>query len=103
VATALEVTEAVEARLPVVRHQLLAAARQLAGAKVLAARLSGAGPVTGLALTCWLAGEGLVLLLPPGGPVRRAGPGHHRLLLGPQGPARAAVPAGAAGAALGGL
>ena len=45
--------------------------------------------------------EGPVLLLPQGGPVRRAG--RHRALLGPQGPARAAVPAGTAGAALGGL
>jgi transposase len=58
VATALEVLEALEARMHVVRHQLLAAARQLTGAKVLAARLYGVGPVTGLALTCWLAGEG---------------------------------------------
>ena len=46
-----------------------------------------------------LAGRGgPVLLLPPGGPVRRAG--HHRLVFGPQRPARAAVPAGTAGAAL---
>jgi transposase len=58
VATALEVTEALEARMHVVRHQLLDAARHLRGAKVLAARLYGVGPVTGLALTCWLAGEG---------------------------------------------
>jgi transposase len=28
------------------------------GARVLAARLYGAGPVTALALTCWLAGQG---------------------------------------------
>src|SRR5271169_3314308 len=42
-----------------------------------------------------------VLLLPQGGPVRRAG--RHRLVPGPQRPARAAVPAGTAGAALGGL
>ena len=49
-----------------------------------------------------LAGRGRpVLLLPPGGPVRRAG--RHRLVLGPQGAARAAVPAGTAGAALGRL
>ena len=49
-----------------------------------------------------LAGRGRpVLLLPQGGPVRRAG--HHRPLLRPQGPARAAVPAGTAGAALGGV
>ena len=58
VATALEVLEALEARLHAVRHQLLAEARHLAGAKVLAERLYGVGPVTALALTCWLAGEG---------------------------------------------
>jgi transposase len=56
VATALEVLDALEARLHVVRHQLLDAARHLAGAKVLAARLYGVGPVTALALTCWLGG-----------------------------------------------
>ncbi len=58
VATALEVIEALETRLHVVRHQLLDAARHLTGAKVLAARLYGVGPVTALAMTCWLAGEG---------------------------------------------
>ena len=58
IATALEVTEALEARMHAVRHQLLHAARHLRGAKVLAARLYGAGPVTALALTCWLGGAG---------------------------------------------
>src|SRR4249920_2301968 len=58
VATALEVTAALEARLHAVRHQLLDAARHLAGARVLAARLYGVGPVTALAMTCWLGGEG---------------------------------------------
>ena len=58
VATALEVIDALEDRLHVVRHQLTDAARHLAGAKVLAARLYGVGPVTALAITCWLAGEG---------------------------------------------
>ena len=58
VATALEVTGALEDRRHVVRHQLTDAARHLAGAKVLAARLYGAGPVTALAITCWLAGAG---------------------------------------------
>jgi transposase len=58
VATALEVTAALEARMHAVRHQLLAAARHLTGAKVLAARLYGVGPVTALALTCWLGGAG---------------------------------------------
>ncbi|HEX2818800.1 MAG TPA: transposase [Streptosporangiaceae bacterium] len=58
VATALEVIDGLEARLHAVRHQLLAAARHLTGAKVLAERLYGVGPVTVLAMTCWLAGEG---------------------------------------------
>ena len=39
VATALDMLAALEARLDVLRHQLLGAARHLAGAKVLAARL----------------------------------------------------------------
>jgi transposase len=57
VATALEVLEALETRMHAVRHQLLDAARHLRGAKVLAARLYGVGPITALALTCWLAGK----------------------------------------------
>ena len=56
--TALDVLAALEARLDVLRHGLLDAARHLTGAKVLAARLYGVGPVTVLALTCWLAGAG---------------------------------------------
>jgi transposase len=58
VATALEMTDALEARLHELRHQLTDAARHLAGAKVLAARLYGVGPVTALAMTCWLGGAG---------------------------------------------
>ena len=58
VATALEVPGALEARLHAVRHQLLAEARQLAGAKVLAGRLYGAGPFAALAMTCWPVGAG---------------------------------------------
>ena len=57
VGTALEVLEALEGRMHEVRHQLTDAARHLAGAKVLAARLYGVGPVTALAITCWLAGK----------------------------------------------
>ena len=101
VATALEVIDALEARLHAVRHQLLDAARHLTGAKVLAARLYGVGPVTALAITCWLAGAGRFSSSRQA--VRFAGPGHHRFLLRPQGPARAPVPAGTAGAALGRL
>jgi transposase len=58
VATALEVIDGLEDRLHLVRHQLLDAARHLAGAKALAARLYGVGPITALAITCWLAGAG---------------------------------------------
>ena len=57
-ATALDMTGMLESRLHELRHQLLDAARHLTGAKVLAARLYGVGPVTALAMTCWLAGEG---------------------------------------------
>src|SRR5579872_6840224 len=44
--------------MEVLHTQLRAAARHLTGAKVLAARLYGVGPVTALALTCWLGGAG---------------------------------------------
>jgi transposase len=40
------------------RHRLLDAARHLTGARVLAGRLYGVGPVTGLAMTRWLGGAG---------------------------------------------
>ena len=101
VAVALEVLEALDARMHQVRHQLLSAARHLTGAKVLAARLYGVGPVTALAMTCWLGGAGRFSSSRKA--VRFAGPGRHRLVLGPQGAARAAVPARTAGAALGGV
>ena len=58
VATALDMLAAVEARLGPLRHQLRDAAQHLTGARVLAARLYGVGPVTALALTCWLGGAG---------------------------------------------
>ena len=58
IATALDVIAALETQLHELRHQLLDAARHLAGAKVLAARLYGVGPVTALAMTCWLGGAG---------------------------------------------
>src|SRR5262249_43287597 len=58
VATAVDMLAATEAQLGPLRHQLRDAAQHLTGAKVLPRRLSGAGPVTGLALTCWLAGAG---------------------------------------------
>ena len=58
VATALDMLAATEARMHVLRKQLTQTARHLTGARVLAARLYGVGPVTGLALTCWLGGAG---------------------------------------------
>jgi transposase len=44
--------DALEARLDVLRHGLLDAARSLTGAKVLAERQYGVGPATALAMTC---------------------------------------------------
>jgi transposase len=58
VATALDMLAAAEARLGPLRRQLRDAARHLVGAKVLAAWLYGAGPITALALTCRLGGAG---------------------------------------------
>jgi transposase len=58
VTTALDMLACLEARQHVLRHQLLDAARHMPGAKVLAARIYGVGPVTALALTCWLGGAG---------------------------------------------
>ncbi len=58
VATALDMITTLETQLGMLRHQLPGTARHLAGAKVLAARLYGVGPVTALAMTCWLGGAG---------------------------------------------
>jgi len=57
VATALDMLAATEAQLGPLRHQLRDIASRLTGAKVLAARLYGVGPLTALALTCWLGGK----------------------------------------------
>jgi transposase len=58
VAVALDMLTALETHLEQLRHELLDAARHLTGAKVLTARLYGVGPVTALALCCWLGGAG---------------------------------------------
>ena len=58
VATALAMLPALDEHLDGVHRQLVHAARHLSGAKVLADRLYGVGPVTALALCCWLAGAG---------------------------------------------
>ena len=56
IGTALEMIAVLEARLHDVRRQVREAAARLAGARALRERLYGVGPVTALALTCWLAG-----------------------------------------------
>ncbi|MGB6457431.1 MAG: transposase, partial [Streptosporangiaceae bacterium] len=58
VATALDMLTCLEGHLDQLRHQLRDVAAHLTGAKTLAARLYGVGPVTALAMTCWLAGAG---------------------------------------------
>ena len=58
VTTALDMLACLDGHLDDLRHQLLDAARHLTGARVLTARLYGVGPVTALALTCWLGGAG---------------------------------------------
>ncbi|MGH3237931.1 MAG: transposase, partial [Streptosporangiaceae bacterium] len=58
VATALDMLTCLDGHLEVLRRRLLAAARQLPGARELAARLYGVGPITALALCCWLGGAG---------------------------------------------
>ncbi len=54
----LRMLEVTASELDVLRRQVIAAARQLRGAKVLAESIYGVGPVTALALTCWLGGAG---------------------------------------------
>jgi transposase len=58
IATYLRMLDGLEAELAAVRRRLLAAARQLRGARTLAESIYGVGPVTALALTCWLGGAG---------------------------------------------
>ena len=56
VATALDMLAVLEGHLETLHRQLLDAARHLHGARVLSAQLYGVGPITALALTCWLGG-----------------------------------------------
>jgi transposase len=58
VAVALAVMACLEEQLDTLRHRLPGTARHMKGARVLARDLYGAGPVTALALTCWLGGAG---------------------------------------------
>ena len=56
VATALGMLTTLEDHLNAFRRQLITTARHLSGARVLTMRLYGVGPITALALTCWLGG-----------------------------------------------
>jgi transposase len=58
IAACLRMLQATEAELEVAGRRVLAAARQLRGARVLADSIYGVGPITALALTCWLGGAG---------------------------------------------
>jgi transposase len=58
VATCLRMLAGFDAELAAVHRRLTAEARRLHGARVLSDRLFGVGPVTALALTCWLGGQG---------------------------------------------
>jgi transposase len=58
IAVAQQMLAAIEVHLDALRKRIGAAARALPGAKVLHERLFGVGPLTALALTCWLGGAG---------------------------------------------
>jgi len=54
----LRMLEVTGGELDGLRRQLVTAARRLHGAQVLADQIYGVGPITALALTCWLGGAG---------------------------------------------
>jgi transposase len=56
VAAAVLMLEATEAQMEILHRQLVWIARHMRGARELEQRLYGVGPITGLALTCWLGG-----------------------------------------------
>jgi len=58
VTVALDMLQVLEGHLDALRRRIIEAARRLAGARELHARLYGAGPATALALRCWLGGAG---------------------------------------------
>jgi transposase len=58
VGVALDMLAAIEEPLEAVRRRLINTSRHLTGAKALTTRLYGVGPITALALCCWLAGAG---------------------------------------------
>ncbi|HEU4346594.1 MAG TPA: transposase, partial [Actinoplanes sp.] len=58
IAVAVRMLQACDEQLAVVRGLVLAAARRMRGARLLHQGLYGVGPVTALALVCWLGGAG---------------------------------------------
>jgi len=58
IAVCLRTLDALETDLETMRRHLVSVARHVRGAKVLAESIYGVGPITGLALTCWLGGAG---------------------------------------------
>jgi transposase len=56
VAIAVAMLAAIEDQLVPLRRDLVGKAEHLKGAKLLSSRLYGVGPISGLALTCWLGG-----------------------------------------------
>lgn len=54
--TALSVMEALDEHLDRLRRRIVATARQVAGARALMDAIYGVGPMTSLALVCWLGG-----------------------------------------------
>ena len=58
VTLALAMMTCLEDQLGALRHQLLDMARHMKGARALADQVYGVGPLTALALTCWLGGAG---------------------------------------------
>lgn len=58
VATAVAMLEVLEVHLEDLRRRLVGTARHLLGPKTLVEAIYGVGPITGLALCCWLGGAG---------------------------------------------
>jgi len=56
IATGIDMLDATERQLEQIRWQLVGIARHVRGAKMLIDALYGVGPITALALTCWLGG-----------------------------------------------
>ena len=56
IATGIDMLEATERQLEQIRRQLVGIAGHVRGAKTLTDALYGVGPITALALTCWLGG-----------------------------------------------